>query len=105
MNQPFLNLLGLCRKAGKLSRGHDASFGSISKNRAKACFLTRDASERLKQEFERTAVYDGRHIPVEILDISMDDLYAATGIRAAVITVDDAGFASKLLQLCKEDNA
>ena len=104
MSQQFLNLLGLCRKAGKVSRGHDASFTSISKKRAKACFLMEDASERLKQEFQRTCTFDGRDIPCVVLDMKMNDLYAAIGLRGAVITVDDAGFASKLLQLCKEDN-
>lgn len=105
MNQQFLNMLGLSRKAGKLSRGHDASFGSISKNKAKACFLTQDASERLKQEFQRSCTYDGRNIPCEVLDMTMNDLYAAIGVRGAVVTVNDAGFASKLLKLLKEDNA
>lgn len=106
MDPNFWNLLGLCRKAGKLSRGHDAAFGSISKGHAKACFLTQDASERLKQEFARSATYQGRQIPVQILDCTMNDLYAMTGLRAAVFTVDEAGFASKLLSLAlKEDNA
>lgn len=105
MNQQFLNLLGLSRKAGKLSHGHDASFGSISKRKAKACFLTQDASERLKQEFQRSCTYHGRNIPCEVMDITMNDLNAAIGVHSAVITINDAGFASRLLQLLKEDNA
>ena len=52
MNRKFLDLLGLCRRAGKLSGGHDAAFGAIQHGKAAACFLTADASERLKAEFE-----------------------------------------------------
>ncbi len=105
MNQRFYNMLGLCRRAGKVSRGHDAAITSVSKRKARACFLTQDASERLKQEFERNCTYDGRKIPVVVLPCTMNELYTAVGIRGAVVTIDDAGFASKLLQLIEEDNA
>lgn len=102
MNDRFLNLLGICRKAGKLSLGHDASFGSISKNKAKLCLLSSDASERLKNEFQRTATFEERKIPVIELEYTMQELQLAIGSKAAVMTINDKGFARKLTELNDE---
>lgn len=99
MNDKFLNLLGLCKRAGKLSSGHDASFDSISKNKAKLCLLSFDASPRLKKEFEETVVYDNRNIPLIHLTYTMQEIQMATGSRAAVMSINDKGFAKKLIEL------
>ena len=99
MNDKFLNMLGLCRRAGKFAGGHDAAFESISKNKAKACFLTADASERLKKEFRETVTYNGRDIPLYETSYTMYEIQSATKLKSAVFTVNDAGFASKLAEL------
>ena len=98
----LLGMLGLARRAGRLSSGHDASFESIRNGKAKACLLCGDASDRLKEEFGRTAKYEGRDVPVIEIPYLKDDLYAATGIRAAVLTIDDEGFAKKIISLAEE---
>ncbi|MCQ2486606.1 MAG: ribosomal L7Ae/L30e/S12e/Gadd45 family protein [Clostridia bacterium] len=103
MNAKVLNFFGLARRAGKFSGGHDAAFESIQKGKAKLCFLTADASERLKNEFRETVVFGDRNIPLYELDCSMLDVYMATGQKAAVFTVNDAGFASKLKELLSEE--
>ena len=102
MNDKFLNMLGLAKKAGKLSTGHDATFESITKGKACACFLCADASDRLKEEFGRTTKFEGRDIPLLEIGYERDDLYAATGIRAAVFSVDDENFAKKIITLAEE---
>ena len=102
MNDKLLGMLGLARKAGRLSSGHDASFESIRTGKAKACLLCSDASDRLKEEFGRTAKYEGRDVPVIEIPYLKDDLYAATGIRAAVFTIDDEGIAKKILMLLED---
>lgn len=99
MNDKFLNMLGLARRAGKLSPGHDASFESIQKGKAYACFLCCDASDRLKEEFDRTTKYEGRNIPLIQTEYLAEDLYAATGKKAAVFTINDEGFANTLIKL------
>ena len=48
MNDSALSLLGLCRKAGKLSLGHDACKASLNAGAASLCVICTDASERLK---------------------------------------------------------
>ncbi len=104
MDPKFFNLLGLCRKAGRFSGGHDAAFESIAKGKAKACYLTADASDRLKQEFRETTRYQGRNIPLTELDCSMKDLEIHVGKKAAVFTVNDDGFAAKLNELLSKED-
>lgn len=102
MNDNFLNLLGICRKAGKLSLGHDASFESISKNKAKLCLLSLDASDRLKNEFAKSATFEDRKIKVIQTKYPMAEYQLAVGRKVAVMTINDKGFASKLTELYKE---
>lgn len=102
-NKKQLSLLGLCKKANKLSMGHDACIGSIVMSRAKACLLCSDASQRLKAEFERATSYDNRNIPLVFLPFTMEDIKNATGRPAAVITINDQGFALSFLRL-EENN-
>lgn len=98
-------MFGLARRAGKLAGGHDAAFESIKKGKADVCFLTCDASERLKKEFRETVTYRGRSVPLLELNCTTQDIESATGRKYAVFTVNDAGFASKLLELLsKEDD-
>lgn len=104
MNSQVLNMLGLSRRAGKFAGGHDAAFESIAKGKAKLCFLTYDASERLKNEFRETVQYDGRTVPLFELDCTMREIQMATGQKCAVFTVTDAGFASKLQELLSKED-
>ncbi len=98
-NNKQLSLLGLCKKADKLSLGHDASIGAITARRAKACLLCSDASQRLQTEFERATSYDNRNIPLVFTLFTMEDIKSATGRTAAVITINDEGFARSFLSL------
>ena len=66
MNSQILNMFGLAKRAGKFAGGHDAAFESIAKGKAKMCFLTTDASERLKEEFKETVRYKGRQVPLAV---------------------------------------
>lgn len=104
MKAQILNMFGLARRAGKFVGGHDAAFESIAKGKAKMCFLTTDASERLKEEFRKTVTYDGRQIPLWELDCTMREIQLATGQKCAVFTVTDAGFASKLTELLSKED-
>ena len=96
-NPKLLSLLGMCRRAGKLSCGHDAAIGSIRSKSAKLCLLSSDASERLRKEIEREASFEGRDIPVKELYSDMNEIGRATGLKSAVLTVNDEGFAKSLI--------
>ncbi len=94
MNDKFLSLLGIARRCGKLSLGHDAVISSVVRNRAKLLVLSAQASPRLQREISHAATYEGKNIPVLITDYSTAELSAAIGSKAAVVSVDDEGFAT-----------
>lgn len=98
-NPKLLSLLGMCRRAGKLSCGHDSAVGSLRSKTASLCLLSSDSSERLRQEFEREASFEGRNIPVKILFSTMEEIGRATGLKSAVLSVNDEGFAKTMLAL------
>lgn len=94
-----LSLLGLARRAGKLSLGHDAAIGSVVRNNAKLCLVASDASERLKKEFSHACSYGGKNICLIEIKADMLTLSKAVGSKAAVMTVDDEGFGNKIRSL------
>ena len=98
-NPKLLSLLGMCRRAGKLSCGHDAAVGSVRSKSAKLCLLSSDASQRLTKEIEREAGFEGREIPVRVLYSGREEIGRATGLKSAVVTVNDEGFAKTMLGL------
>ncbi len=93
MNDKFLSLLGMARKCGKLSLGHDAVISSVVKNRAKLVVLSSEGSERLQKEIAHACQYENKNIPVLITSYLTADISKAIGSKAAVISVDDEGFA------------
>lgn len=92
----FYNILGLARRAGKIGWGHDAALGAVKYGNAYLCILTSDASERLKSEFIRACSSDGRNVPVQEVEKTMDEMKGVIGVRAGVLTVNDEGFAKSL---------
>ena len=98
-NPKLISLLGMCRRAGRLSCGHDAAIGSVRSKSAKLCLLSSDSSQRLRKEIEREASFDGREIPVKDLFSDMAEIGRATGLKSAVVTVNDEGFAKTMLGL------
>lgn len=103
MNDKFLNLLGMARKSGKLSLGHDAAISSIVKNKAKLCIISFEGSERLKKEMAHACNFEDKNIPVLITKYETLTLSKAIGSKAAVMTVDDEGFAKTLQTRYNED--
>lgn len=105
MNEKILSLLGLARRAGRLSAGHDAVVESVVKNKAKLCVLCRDASPRLERELKHACCYDGKNIPVVCAEFDMTRLSKAIGTKAAVISINDEGFSKKLLSMFADSSS
>ena len=98
-NPKLLSLLGMCRRAGRLSCGHDAAIGSVRSKSAKLCLLSSDSSQRLRKEIEREASFEGRDIPVKLMLSTTEEIGKATGLKSAVVSVNDEGFAKTMLGL------
>lgn len=98
----FLNEIGLCRKAQRLSVGHDAVKQSLKNKKACMVIFSSDASKRLLDEISGIADVD---IKIIIAEYDGTDLGLALGKRAvSVISVNDLGFSKKLGVLLSEGN-
>ncbi len=104
MNDKFLSLLGMARRSGKMSLGHDAAINAIVKNKAKLCVMSSDGSERLKREMHHACTFNNKNIPLLITDYTLSELSVAIGSKAAVLTVDDEGFGKALTERYNEIN-
>jgi len=93
-DQRLLSLLGLARAANLVSFGHDAAKAALRSKQAKLCLLCGDASPRLKEEFQFLAQDTGARL-YEV-DLTSLDIKAATQYKAAVLTVNNNGFAEKI---------
>lgn len=90
-------LLGIARRAGCLSAGHDAALGAIQNGSASLCLLASDASARLQAEMERAAARFSPNAATVRGTFTMQELGKTIGAKpTAVLTVNDAGFAARI---------
>jgi len=97
MHDKLLSLLGLARGARLVSFGHDAAKSALRNGRARLCVLCSDASPRLAEEFRYLA--ETHNKPLYELALTSLEIKQATQYKAAVLTIDDKGFAGKIVQL------
>lgn len=90
--------LGLCRRAGKMSLGHDATVSQIKNKKAHLVILCKDSSERLIKEIEDECTFNNRNIKSIKTELTSDDMYLIIGSKSKVFSIDDLGFANTLLK-------
>lgn len=95
-----LSMLGLARRAGKLSMGHDMAMQAVKKKKARLLIFCSDVSPRLISEFEKA---NNIKIPSFILDKKIDEIHFALGYRAGVLTVDDDNFSKQIIKLIRQE--
>ncbi|NLJ32150.1 MAG: 50S ribosomal protein L7ae [Clostridiales bacterium] len=101
MNDKMLHLMGIARRAGRLSLGSDAAVESMRKGRARLVVIAGDLSPRTAGGVELAAREEG--VAAVRTKATMDEIGMALGKRAGVIAVNDAGFAKKLIALCADE--
>lgn len=94
-----LSILGLARKAGKLTLGYDAVTASMQSRSSSLVLVTNDLSARTLKNIEYTA--KGQSVKVMHMGHSMDDTYRALGKTVGIISVNSEGFALKIQELLK----
>lgn len=97
-----LSMLGLARRAGRLSMGHDMAEKALVSGKAKLLIFAVDSSERIYNEFEHLISKKNIKVKVQKLDITMNEIHFACGYKAGVITVDDMNFADRIVSLLSE---
>lgn len=101
-----LSMLGLARRAGKLSMGHDMAEQALLKNKAKLLLFCSDASPRLINEFNKTIEKHRMNTEVIVTDFTMGEIHFCIGYKAAVFTINDENFSNRIIQLIRqEENA
>lgn len=93
-NDRFLHALGLSARAGKLSCGHDAVKDSVRRHRARLIVFSEQASARLRDEMKRLS---GDGVAVLEAGVTNEDIAAAVGKRAGVLSVNDKGLAELVI--------
>lgn len=88
--------LGLCRRAGKVSLGHDAAVTAIKKGKTFLAVCCKDSSPRLVREIQDECTFGGRNIQFISADITSEEIGIYIGKRAKVFTIDDENFANML---------
>ena len=81
----LLSLLGIARRAGRLSLGNDPALEAMRNGQTCVILVAEEA-----------------HIDVLTMNETMDEIGAALGKRTGVIAVNDAGFANKMRTMCSE---
>lgn len=95
-SQKLCNLLGICRKAGKLILGFDPVKEAYLNGTAKLILTAQDASPRTVKETAFLCQDSGLNRPT---DIPMDALEQLFHRRVAVMAVCDEGFAKRFSEL------
>ena len=96
MSSNSYGLLGICRRAGRLSMGHDMCKASIRSGKAKLCIIGSDSSQRIAAELMTLCKESG--IRMFRIPLTIDEIHHLIGYKAGVMTVDDSGFAESVIR-------
>ncbi len=97
-----LSMLGLARRAGRLSMGHDTALSAVMDKNAYLLLFASDVSERLRLEFKTAMRKKEIELPVFYTDITMDEIHFSCGYKAGVIAITDENFSKKIISLLED---
>ena len=101
MNNKLLSLLGLMRRAGKLSLGFDAAADSAESGTSCLILTTADISPKTLKELNYKI---NNKTDVIALNCNQDDIQHAVGKAVKIISINDKGFAQKAKLLMETNN-
>ncbi len=97
--QKVINVLTVCRKAGRLIVGFDAVKEALMESNVSCVLVTDDISPNTLKEVK----YICKNCNREILELDMDsyDMLYAVGKQTVVAAICDHGFAERIRNLCE----
>ena len=101
MNNKLLSLLGLMRRAGKLSLGFDAAADSAESGISRLILPTADISPKTLKELNYKI---NNRTDVIAIDCDQDNMQKAIGKAVKIISINDKGFAQKAKLLMETDH-
>lgn len=95
-NNKIYGLLGLARRAGKVSFGTESSIDTIERKKAKLVIVAKDSSDRTKKNFEELC--KKTNLPIRIVG-TIELLSQSIGqVNKAVLVIEDENFAKELIK-------
>ncbi len=89
-------MLGLARRAGKLTTGEEGVLKRVRSRKAQLVFVASDSSERTKKKF----IDKCKSYQVNInCDFTQQELSLAIGAKRNMLAIDDLGFSKKIIML------
>lgn len=99
MHNRLKSILGLARRANRISLGTDAVIESIRKNSAKLIVVSSDASANTVENIKRKS----KDVAILKIKYDMDFIGSAIGKKCAVISINDEGFSKTICRLIEEE--
>ncbi len=93
----FFNLLTICEKSGKLTKGFDVSGEAIKQQKAACVMITEDISPKTLKEINFMCL-NKPWIKILYIPFRMDDIKQSIGKKVGVMAVCDKGFAKKFYE-------
>lgn len=100
MNKKLIDLLTVCRKAGRMVMGFDAAKEAVLDGKARSVLLAEDISPKTEKEIRFFA--EKNNIPAAKTGCTQNDFYIGIGKKIGVIAVCDDGFSKKALTIISD---
>ncbi|HHX57722.1 MAG TPA: hypothetical protein GX710_06865 [Clostridiales bacterium] len=97
----IINLLTVCRKAGKLVLGFDVVKEAVLGDKAESVLVARDISPKTLKEAEFYC--SKKNIKIIKLNCDMDTFVSIFKRKIAIMAVIDKGFTKRIIELSNED--
>lgn len=103
-SQKIVNLLTICRKAGKLVTGFDVSIDAIKDGTSKYVLVAVDISPKTLKELNFLLTKNGLDTTIKVLktSLTMEDIYNCISVKAGIIAICDDGFGKSFEKLTAE---
>lgn len=96
INNKVYSLLGLARRAGKISFGTESSQDTIKREKAKLVIIAKDSSDRTKKNFQ--ILCEKEKVPIRIYG-TIEELSKCIGQNnKAVIVIKDENFSNEIVK-------
>ena len=94
MQNKFLNMLGLCRKAGKLTLGFSKTKESVLKNKCKIIFIASDISPKTEKEL----LFITKNSSIEVIktEFPIMEFCSCLDMKAGIAGIEDESFMTAL---------
>lgn len=102
-NRSILNMLGLCRRAGKLIYGFDAVKEAVLKSDVNSIFMANNLSAKSKKEL--LYITKDKRIPLIQTTIEMEEMQTIIGKRTGILAITEQGFSKKIVSMFENEDS